>query len=67
MATKITTSSIEKYLDGLGKKDSKGKILFKRILFDIKKSKTGLEIVLDSPDTEKLLKNFKSEIKLLMN
>ena len=28
MSTKITTSSIEKYLDGLGKKDSKGKILF---------------------------------------
>ena len=32
MATKITTTSIEKYLDGLGKKDSKGKVLFKRLL-----------------------------------
>ena len=67
MATKITTADIETYLEGLGKHDSKGKILFERILFDIKKSKTGLEIVLDSPDTEKLLKNFKSEmIKTLM-
>ena len=62
MATKITTADIETYLDGLGKKDSKGKVLFKRILFDIKKSKTGVEIVLDSPDTETLLKTFKSEM-----
>ena len=59
MAIKITTNSIENYLDGLGKKDSKGKVLFKRILFDIKKSKTGVEIILDSPDTETLLKTFK--------
>ena len=67
MTTKITSSSIERYLDGLGKKDSKGKVLFKRILFDIKKSKTGVEIILDSPDTEALIKNFKSEmIKTLM-
>ena len=62
MAIKITTNSIENYLDGLGKKDSKGKVLFKRILFDIKKSKTGVEIILDSPDTETLLKTFKSEM-----
>jgi len=67
MATKITTNDIEKHLDGLGKKDSKGKVLFKRILFDINKSKKGIEIILDSPDTEALLKNFKSEmIKTLM-
>ena len=67
MATKITTKDIETYLEKLGKKDSKGKVLFKRILFNIEKSKTGIEITLDSPDTEALLKNFKSEmIKTLM-
>ena len=64
MATKITTKDIETYLEKLGKKDSKGKVLFKRILFNIKKSKTGIEIILDSPDTEVLLKNFKSEMKM---
>ena len=67
MATKITTKHIESYLKGLGKKDSKGKVLFNRILFDIKTSKTGVEIILDSPDTGVLLKNFKHEmIKKLM-
>ena len=36
MATKITTDDIETYLEGLGKKDSKGKVYFERILFNIK-------------------------------
>ena len=36
MATKITTADIETYLEGLGKKDSKGKVYFERILFNIK-------------------------------
>ena len=62
MATKITTKHIESYLKGLGKKDSKGRVLFNRILFDIKTSKTGVEIILDSPDTGVLLKNFKHEM-----
>ena len=67
MATKITTKQIETYLKGLGRMDSKKKILFQRVLFDIKTTKTGVEIILDSPDTEVLLKNFKSEmIKTLM-
>ena len=67
MATKITTDDIETYLKELGRKDSKGKIYFERILFDIKTAKTGVQIVLDSPDHEKLLKNFKSKmIKTLM-
>ena len=38
MATKITTDDIETYLEGLGKKDSKGKVYFERILFNIKTS-----------------------------
>ncbi len=63
----ISTDSIEYCLENLGRKDSKGKILFNRILFDIKTSKSGVEIILDSPDTEVLLKNFKSQmIKTLM-
>ena len=63
----ISTDSIEYCLENLGRKDSKGKILFNRILFDIKTSKSGVEILLDSPDTEVLLKNFKSQmIKTLM-
>jgi len=67
MAT-ITTDDIETYLEGLGKKDSKKRVHFQRILFDIKTSKSGVEIVLDSPDTEVLLKNFKSQmIKTLMD
>ena len=67
MATKITTDDIETYLDGLGKKDSKGKVYFERILFNIKTLKSGVKIVLDSPDTEPVLKNFKSKmIKTLM-
>ena len=68
MATKITTDDIETYLEGLGKKDSKGKVYFERILFNIKTLKTGgVQIVLDSPDHEQLLKNFKSKmIKTLM-
>tara|TARA_B100001094_G_C18134583_1_gene774280 strand:- start:86 stop:1705 length:1620 start_codon:yes stop_codon:yes gene_type:complete len=67
MATKITTADIETYLEGLGKQDSKGKILFQRILFNIKTLKSGVKIVLDSPDTEPVLKNFKSQmIKTLM-
>ena len=68
MATKITTDDIETYLEGLGKKDSKGKVYFERILFNIKSLKTGgVQIVLDSPDHEQLLKNFKSKmIKTLM-
>ncbi len=67
MATKITTDDIEEYLEGLGKKDSKGKVHFERVLFDIKTLKSGVKIVLDSPDHEKVLKNFKSKmIKTLM-
>jgi hypothetical protein len=62
MATKITTADIETYLEGLGKQDSKGKILFHRILFNIKTLKSGVKIVLDSPDTEAVLKNFKSQM-----
>ena len=69
MATKITTDDIETYLEGLGKKDSsKKKIYFQRVLFGIETTKTGgVKIVLDSPDTEPVLKNFKSKmIKTLM-
>ena len=62
MATKITTADIESYLGRLGKKDSKGKVYFERILFDIKSSKSGVKIVLDSPDHETVLKNFKSKM-----
>jgi len=65
---KISTDSIEDCLENLGRKDTKGKILFNRILFDVKTSKSGVEIVLDSPDTEVLLKNFKSQmIRTLMD
>ena len=63
MASKITTNDIKTYLNDLGKKDSKGKVYFERILFDIKTLKTGgIQIVLDSPDHEALLKNFKSKM-----
>ena len=67
MATKIDTEIIENYLSNLGKQDSKGKVYFERILFNIKTLKSGVKIVLDSPDTEPVLKNFKSKmIKTLM-
>ena len=67
MATKIDTKNVENYLSNLGRKDSKKKILFQRVLFDIKTTKNGVEIVLDSPDHETVLKNFKSQmIKTLM-
>ena len=66
MAT-VTTDDIETYLEGLGKQDSKGKVHFERILFGIKTLKSGVKIVLDSPDTEPLVKNFKNKmIKTLM-
>ena len=62
MAT-VTTDDIETYLEGLGKQDSKGKVHFQRILFGIKTTKKdGVKIVLDSPDTEPLVKNFKSKM-----
>ena len=69
MATKITTADIETYLKGLGKKDSKKKIYFQRVLFGIETTKTGgVKIVLDSPDTEPVVKNFKNKmIQTLMN
>ena len=57
--TKIDTDIVENYLSNLGKKDSKGKVYFERILFNIKTLKSGVKIVLDSPDTEPVLKNFK--------
>ena len=64
---KITTEGIEDYLSDLGRRDSKGKVYFERILFNIKTLKSGVKIVLDSPDTESVLKNFKSKmIKTLM-
>ena len=67
MATKITTEDIEDYLSGLGRQDSKGKIFFERVLFNIKTLKSGIKIMLDSPDTEPIVKNFKSKmIKTLM-
>jgi len=62
MATKITTDDIEEYLEGLGKKDSKGKVYFERVLFGTKTLKSGVKIVLDSPDTERVVKNFKSKM-----
>ena len=63
MATKITTADIETYLEKLGKKDSKDKIYFERVLFAINASKKGgVKIVLDSPDHEAILKNFKSKM-----
>ena len=67
MAT-ITTDEIETYLEGLGKQNTKGKVYFERVLFGIKTTKTGgVKIVLDSPDHESVLKNFKSKmIKTLM-
>ena len=61
MAT-ITTDDIETYLEGLGKHDSKGKVHFERVLFSIKTLKSGVKIVLDSPDTEPVVKNFKSKM-----
>jgi len=67
MAT-ITTDDIETYLEGLGKQDSKGKVYFERVLFGIKTLKSGVKIVLDSPDTEPVVKNFKNKmIKTLMD
>ena len=62
MASKIDTKKVEDCLSNLGRKDSKGKILFQRILFDINTTKTGVEIILDSPDTEALVKNFKTKM-----
>jgi len=63
MATKITTADIESYLEKLGKKDSKDKVHFERVLFAINASKKGgVKIVLDSPDHEAILKNFKSKM-----
>ena len=62
MAKAVTTDDIETYLEGLGKHDSKGKVHFQRILFNIKTLKSGVKIVLDSPDTEPLVKNFKSKM-----
>jgi hypothetical protein len=62
MAPKIDTAEIETYLEGLGKKDSKGKVHFERVLFGIKTLKSGVKIVLDSPDTERVVKNFKSKM-----
>ena len=62
MATKITTDDIGEYLEGLGKQDTKGKVHFERVLFGIKTVKSGVKIVLDSPDTEPLVKNFKSKM-----
>ena len=69
MATKVTTDDIETYLEGLGKKDSKGKVHFERVLFGIKTTKKdGVKIVLDSPDTVPVVKNFKTKmIKTLMD
>ena len=69
MATKITTADIESYLEKLGKKDSKKKIYFQRVLFGIETTKTGgVKIVLDSPDTEPVVKNFKNKmIQTLMD
>mgnify|MGYP007063687010 CR=1 FL=1 len=69
MATKITTADIETYLGGLGRNDSKGKVYFERVLFDINTTKKdGVKIVLDSPDTESIVKNFKNKmIKTLMD
>ena len=67
MAT-VTTDDIETYLEGLGKQDSKGKVHFERIMFGIKTLKSGVKIVLDSPDTEPVVKNFKNKmIKTLMD
>ena len=64
---KIDAGIIENYLSTLGKQDSKGKVHFERILFGIKTLKSGVKIVLDSPDHEAVLKNFKSKmIKTLM-
>ena len=61
MAT-ADTRTIKNYLSKLGKQDSKGRILFERILFDIEMSRNGLDILIERSDTEKLLKNFKSQI-----
>ena len=47
--TKIDTDIVENYLSSLGKKDSKGKVYFERILFNIQTLKSGVKIVLDSP------------------
>ena len=60
---KISTKIVETYLEGLGKHDSKGKVHFERVLFGIKTAKSGgVKIVLDSPDHEAVLKNFKSKM-----
>ena len=61
MAT-ADTRTIKNYLSKLGKQDSKGRILFERILFDIEMTRNGLDILIERSDTEKLLKNFKSQI-----
>ena len=62
MATKVDTELIENYLSKIGKKDSKGIIYFSRVLFDLKKTKTGIDIILDSPDTDQIVRNFKGEM-----
>ena len=62
MATKVDTELIENYLSKIGKKDSKGMIYFSRVLFDLKKTKTGIDIILDSPDTDQIVRNFKGEM-----
>ena len=62
MASKIDTQTIENYLSTIGKKNSKGKIYFGRVLFDIKITKIGIEIILDSPDTQKIVRDFKGEM-----
>ena len=61
MAT-ADTRTIKNYLSKLGKQDSKGRILFERILFDIEMTRNGLDILIERSDTEKLLKNFKSQM-----
>ena len=61
MAT-ADTRTIKNYLTKLGKQDSKGRILFQRILFDIEMTREGLGIVIERSDTETLLKKFKSEM-----
>lgn len=62
MASKIDTQTIENHLSTLGKKNSKGKIYFGRVLFDTKITKIGIEIILDSPDTQKIVRDFKGEM-----
>ena len=53
MAT-ADTRTIKNYLTKLGKQDSKGRILFQRILFDIEMTREGLGSVIERTDTETL-------------